>query len=234
MNGRLLLIPSLLGECTPDRVLPDFTLQQIRSTRYFITEQSKAARAFLKLCEMPCPQQELSVVELDKHDPDQEVDQLLAPALSGNDIGLLSDAGCPGVADPGARIVAAAHRSSIQVVPLVGPSSLLLALMGSGLEGQRFCFHGYLPVDRQERIKRIQQLEDRALRFKETQLFIETPYRNTGMIEDLLKTLSGTTKVCLAADLTLSTEFIRTRSVREWKSQLPDLNKRPCVFLIGG
>lgn len=233
MTGSLFLIPSTLGDTPPQDVLPLAVLQHIRSTRYFIVEQSKAARAFLKACEMPLTQQEIHVVELDKHDEQQDLDEMLSPALSGHSIGLLSDAGCPGVADPGARVVALAHRKGIPVKPLIGPSSLLLALMASGLDGQRFCFNGYLPIDRNERMKKLQQLEDRALRFKETQLFIETPYRNNGMIEDLLRSLAGTTRLCLAADLSTPTEWVRTLSVREWKSNVPDLHKRPCVFLVG-
>ncbi|MFM9008292.1 MAG: SAM-dependent methyltransferase [Bacteroidota bacterium] len=204
MTGSLLLIPSTLGDTPPEDVLPLSVLEHIRSTRFFIVEQSKAARAFLKSCNLPVPQQEIHVVELDKHDEQQDLDDFLYPALSGHNIGLLSDAGCPGVADPGARVVALAHRKGIPVKPLIGPSSLLLALMASGLEGQRFCFNGYLPIDRNERMKKVQQLEDRALRLKETQLFIETPYRNNGMIEDLLRSLAGTTRLCLAADLSTS------------------------------
>ncbi len=233
MTGTLLLIPSTLGGTSPQDVLPMKVLEHIQSTRYFIVEQSKAARAFLKSCEMPVAQQEIHVVELDKHDEKQDLEALLAPALSGHNIGLLSDAGCPGVADPGAHVVAIAHRKGIPVKPLIGPSSLLLALMASGLEGQRFCFNGYIPIDRNERMKKLQQLEDRALRFNETQLFIETPYRNNGMIEDVLKTLAGTTRLCLAADLSTPNEWVRTLSVRDWKSNVPNLHKRPTVFLIG-
>lgn len=182
---------------------------------------------------MPCPQSELEVLALDKHDSDPHLDSLLVPLLNGHDTGLLSEAGCPGVADPGAAIVAAAHLKGVRVVPLVGPSSLLLALMASGLEGQRFCFHGYLPIDKTERVKRIQRLEDQSRQRNETQFFIETPYRNDALFKDLVTTLSGETRLCLAVDLSLPTESIQTKRVKEWKKQTPNLNKRPCVFLIG-
>jgi 16S rRNA (cytidine1402-2'-O)-methyltransferase len=233
VQSTLYLIPSSLGTTQASDYLPERTLTAIRSLRHFIAENAKTARAFLKTCEMPCPQSELEVLELDKHDPAQHVDSLLASLLNGHDAGLLSEAGCPGVADPGADIVAAAHRKGIRVIPLVGPSSLLLALMASGLEGQRFCFHGYLPIDKSERTKRIQRIEDQARQRKETQLFIETPYRNDALFKDLVTTLSGETRLCLAFDLSLPTETIQTKRIAEWKKQQPSLNKRPCVFLIG-
>ena len=213
--------------------LPEGTLTVIKALKNFIVEDSKTARAFLKTCNIPTPQAELNVQELDKHDPDQNLNTLMQALAEGNDVGLLSEAGCPGVADPGARVVAEAHRKGYKVVPLTGPSSLLLALMASGLDGQRFCFHGYLPLDKMERMKKIQRMEEAAKSRKETQLFIETPYRNNQLLADLLQHLSGETKICLAADLTTPTEMIRTLKARDWKKEKPELHKRPCVFLIG-
>jgi len=233
VQSTLYLIPSSLGSSQASDYLPEKTLATLRSLRHFIAENAKTARAFLKTCDMPCPQSDLTVAELDKHDPAQQAEALLAPLIAGNDMGVLSEAGCPGVADPGAFLVAAAHRLGIRVVPLVGPSSLLLALMASGLEGQRFCFHGYLPIDRAERIKRIQKLEESARQRKETQLFIETPYRNESLFTDLVNGLGGETRLCLALDLTMPNEHIQTLRIRDWEKQKPSLNKRPCVFLIG-
>lgn len=187
----------------------------------------------MKGCRITIPQADLRISVLDKHNEQQDTEPLLAPLREGYPIGLLSDAGCPGVADPGARVVSAAHRAGIEVIPMIGPSSLLLALMASGLEGQRFCFHGYLPIDKGERAKKIIRLEESAVSRKETQLFIETPYRNNGLITDLLQQLRGDTRLCIAADLTLPTQFIRTKKIKEWKKQVPDLHKRPAVFLLG-
>ena len=229
----LYLIPSTLGAGDVSMFLPEGTLTVIKALKNFIVEDSKTARAFLKTCNIPTPQAELNVQELDKHDPDQNLNTLMQALAEGNDVGLLSEAGCPGVADPGARVVAEAHRKGYKVVPLTGPSSLLLALMASGLDGQRFCFHGYLPLDKMERMKKIQRMEEAAKSRKETQLFIETPYRNNQLLADLLQHLSGETKICLAADLTTPTEMIRTLKARDWKKEKPELHKRPCVFLIG-
>ncbi len=227
------MIPATLGGEDVSSFLPEITLNIIRSLKHFIVEDSKTARAFLKSCSITIPQSDLCIVELDKHHPDQNYSELLTPLKEGFSMGVLSEAGCPGIADPGARVVAEAHRCRFQVVPLVGPSSLLLALMASGLDGQRFCFHGYLPIDKNERIRKIQRLEEAAKNRNETQLFIETPYRNNQLLSDLLQHLGGETKLCLASDITLPTEFIRTLSIKNWKKGLPDLHKKPCVFLIG-
>lgn len=228
----LYLIPSTLGAEDVSLFLPEGTLSVIRALKHFIVEDSKSARAFLKSCAIPTPQADLDIQVLDKHNPDQDINLLLQALAAGHDTGILSEAGCPGVADPGSKIVAEAHRRSYKVVPLVGPSSLLLALMASGLEGQRFCFHGYLPIDRTERMKKIQRMEETAKSRNETQLFIETPYRNNQLLSDLLQYLSGETKICLAVDISLPAEMIRTLKVKDWKKQAPELHKRPCVFLI--
>ncbi len=233
MIPTLYLIPSTLGAENVNDFLPEGTLTIIRSLQHFIVEDSKTARAFLKTCSITIPQSELVIQELDKHQPDQDMAELLLPMKSGISMGLLSEAGCPGVADPGARVVAEAHRNGYKVMPLVGPSSLLLALMASGLSGQQFCFHGYLPIDKGERMKKIQRMEEAAKSKKETQLFIETPYRNNQLLADLLQYLSGETKICLASDLTTTDEHIRTLKVKDWKKSPPELHKKPCVFLIG-
>lgn len=229
----LFLIPSTLGAEDVSGFLPEGTLTIIRSLRYFIVEDAKTARAFLKTCNIPTPQAELDIRVLDKHEPHQDLNDLLSGLLNGNNVGVLSEAGCPGVADPGAKIVAEAHRRGYTVKPLTGPSSLLLAIMASGLEGQRFCFHGYLPIDKGERMKKIQRLEEYARGRKETQLFIEAPYRNNQLMTDLLQYLSGETRLCIAADITTADESIRTLKVKDWKKQKPELHKRPVVFLIG-
>lgn len=231
--GNLYLIPSTLGAEDVSGFLPEGTLTVIRSLRYFIVEDAKTARAFLKTCNIPTPQAELDIRVFDKHEPHQDLNDLLSGLLNGNDVGVLSEAGCPGVADPGAKIVAEAHRRGYTVKPLTGPSSLLLAIMASGLEGQRFCFHGYLPIDKGERMKKIQRLEEYARGRKETQLFIEAPYRNNQLMADLLQYLSGETRLCIAADITTAEESIRTLKVKDWKKQKPELHKRPVVFLIG-
>jgi len=233
MSPALYLIPSGLGGTDMTSILPEETLNVIRSLTCFIVEDEKSARAFLKGCRITIPQADLRISVLDKHDDQQDILPFLNPLKDGHSIGLLSEAGCPAVADPGARVVSSAHRSGIRVVPLIGPSSLLLALMASGLEGQRFCFHGYLPIDKSERSKKIVRLEESAIARKETQLFIEAPYRNNALLADLLQHLHGETRLCIAADLTMPAQLIRTLKVKEWKKQVPDLHKRPAVFLIG-
>jgi len=233
MIPTLYLIPSTLGAEDVSLFLPEGTLNVIRSLHHFIVEDSKTSRAFLKTCSITIPQSELIVEVLDKHDPNQNVATLLNPMSDGHSIGLLSEAGCPGVADPGAKVVAEAHRKGYKVVPLVGPSSLLLALMASGLDGQQFCFHGYISIDKTERMKKIQRMEEAAKSRKETQLFIETPYRNNQVFADLVQYLGGETKLCIAVSLNTEEEMIRTLKVKEWKMQMPELHKKPCVFLIG-
>jgi 16S rRNA (cytidine1402-2'-O)-methyltransferase len=234
MLPTLYLIPSTLGAENVNDFLPEGTLNIIRNLKHFIVEDSKTARAFLKTCSLVYAQSDLSVEELNKHDANQNIAELLAPLKEGFSMGVLSEAGCPGVADPGALVVAEAHRMGVKVVPLVGPSSLLLALMASGLEGQRFCFHGYITIDKTERMKKIQRMEEAAKTRKETQLFIETPYRNNQVMSDLLQYLGGETKLCVAVSINTPDEMIRTLKVKEWKQNKPELHKLPCVFLIGG
>ncbi|MEP7265542.1 MAG: SAM-dependent methyltransferase, partial [Bacteroidota bacterium] len=203
MKGSLYIIPVLLGGDNVADLIPQGTLNTIRPLKHFIVENSKSARQFLKLAEITTPQQDLIIQEIDKHSDSIPYEKYIKPALEGNDIGLLSEAGVPAVADPGAGFVLAAHRAGIKVVPLTGPSSLLLALMSSGLNGQSFCFHGYLPVQRDERILKLRQLEKEAQYKKQTQLFIETPYRNNQLVKDIIETLSDTTKLCIACNISL-------------------------------
>lgn len=231
--SKLYLIPSLLSESAPEDVLPEKVKQVCINTRIFIVENIRTARRFLKKVEKSIIIDDITFFELNKRTTFEEKQSYLKPLLAGHNVGVISEAGCPGVADPGAEIVQMAHSKNIQVVPLVGPSSILLALMASGLNGQNFAFAGYLPVNSNERIKRIKQLESKALQEKQTQIFIETPYRNNQLAEDLVKFCSPSIKLCIACDLTSENEFLLTKRVNEWKNKLPDMNKRPTIFLIG-
>lgn len=232
MAGTLYLIPTPLGDTPLDLVLPEETRRVAARLNHFVVEHAKTARAFLKQLGTATPLQQLDLAELNEHTPDSGLAALLAPLLAGHDLGLLSEAGCPAVADPGANLVRLAHRRGIRVKPLVGPSSILLALMASGLVGQRFAFHGYLPAKPEERTQALKDLEKRAEREDAAQAFIETPYRNPAMLEGILTACRDDTLVTLACDLSLATEYIATRSVAAWRGARPDLNRRPCVFLI--
>jgi 16S rRNA (cytidine1402-2'-O)-methyltransferase len=226
----LYAIPTPLGG-TPQDALPAPALKTIAGIRYFVAENAKSARAFLSGVGMQHPLQEIAISVLDEHTASKEVASLLQPLRNGHSLGLVSEAGCPAIADPGAALVEAAQREGFRVVPLVGPSSLVLALMASGLEGQRFAFCGYLPRGQQERENRIRELEKRSRAEKETELFIETPYRNDALLASLLKTCNENTLLCVAADLTLPTESIATRTVKQWKASAA-IGRRPAVFLL--
>ena len=204
----------------------------VASLSIFVVENAKTARQWLKWYGHPTELRQLTIWEMKASDRREEILGYLAPLLAGNNVGLMSEAGCPGIADPGANVVREAHRAAIRVVPLVGPSSILLALMASGLNGQRFTFHGYLPVDRNERVKTITELEQRSRRDDETQIFIETPYRNAALFQALVDTCQRETLLCLAADVTADDEMIITRTIGEWRKDIPDLEKRPTVFLL--
>lgn len=233
MSGTLYLIPVPLGPSAPADSLHPAVLATIRPLTHFVVEQAKSARAFLKAAGTERPLQELSLEELNEHTRTNAIEHLLAPLRAGHDVGLLSEAGCPAVADPGANLVALAQRENIRVVPLIGPSSLLLALMASGLNGQRFAFQGYLPAKDAERRKTLTDLESESRKRQQTQLFIETPYRNRALFDAILLACQPNTRLCVATDLTLPGESIRTRSVAEWKKETPpDIERRPTVFLL--
>ena len=232
-TGSLYLIPVSLGPAGTGLTTPADVAARACSLSYFVVENAKTARAELKRLEHPAPLRELDIRELPEKPGAADLDALLAPLLAGQDAGLMSEAGCPAVADPGALLVRRAHEKGIKVVPLVGPSSLLLGLMASGLNGQSFAFHGYLPVDEEARKRRIRDLEAESARHSRTQLFIETPYRNDRMFEALRNTCSPETRLCIARDLTTADEWIATRRITDWKkTAAPDLSKRPTVFLL--
>ena len=232
MSGTLYLIPTTLGGGNADDALPAGVQARIRRLDYFIAENPKTARAFLKLIGTGRPLQSTAIERLDHNTPPAAIDTLLEPVLAGDDAGLISEAGCPAIADPGALLVRRAHERGVRVVPMVGPSSILLALIASGLESQRFAFHGYLPVKPPARDKAIRDLESRSRRNRETQIFIETPYRNVPLIAALLAVCRPDTLLCVATDLTLTTESVRTSRIADWRKDKPDLKDRPSVFLI--
>ena len=241
MNGTLYLIPNSLGPGALDEVLPASVRQTTAQLDYFIAENAKTARAFLKLVStthpLGKPLQEIEIRELNINTAASELPALLAPLLAGRSAGLVSEAGVPAVADPGADLVRLAHQKNIPVKPLVGPSSILLALMASGLNGQSFAFQGYLPTDSGQRANRLRQLEQRSRQEKQTQIFIETPYRNEAMLEAIANHCTSSTLLTVATDLTLETETVRTQSVQIWKleitaGRLPDFKKKPTVFLL--
>jgi 16S rRNA (cytidine1402-2'-O)-methyltransferase len=231
----LYLIPTVLADDTAGQVLPPQVPAQVAALRYFLVENARTARRFIKQVAPAQVIEELRIGVIDKDSTEAQVRAALQPVLrDGLDVGVLSEAGCPGIADPGALLSREAHRLGIRVVPLVGPSSLLLALMGSGLNGQSFAFHGYLPIERGKRTAALKQLEREALSRQQTQLFIETPYRNGQLLEDLLSALQPNTRLCIAANLTAPNEYLRTDTVAGWKKTgLPDIHKQPAVFLIG-
>jgi 16S rRNA (cytidine1402-2'-O)-methyltransferase len=233
MTGTLFLIPVPLGPTAPAESLPANVLAAIRPLQHFVVEQAKTARAFLKAAGTEKPLQELQIEELNEHTRTEALDRLLAPLRTGHDIGLLSEAGCPAIADPGADLVALAQKENIRVVPLIGPSSLLLALMASGLNGQRFAFQGYLPAKDAERTKALRELESESRKRRQTQLFIETPYRNRAMFDAILQACQPSTRLTVATDLTLPGEKVLTRSIQQWKKQTPpEIERRPTVFLL--
>lgn len=233
MHGTLFLIPSALGDTPWANYLPESTRSTLCRLSRFIAENAKTTRLELKRIEHPLPLRDITIEQLPEKLEGAEVDRLLAPLLSGHDVGLMSEAGCPGVADPGALLVRCAHELAITVRPLVGPSSLLLALMASGLEGQRFAFHGYLPVREPDRSHRITELEKDSRRLDQTQLFIEAPYRNDAIFQALLATCRPDTRLCVATDLTLASETIATHRIAAWRDRkAPDLDRRPTVFLL--
>lgn len=232
MIPALYLIPNLLGDTPVEQVLPPYNHEIIMGIRHFIVEDVRTARRFLKLVDRTIDIDQLTFYTLNKHTNPEEVSSMLKPLEEGNPMGVISEAGCPAVADPGADVVAIAQRKGLQVIPLVGPSSIILAVMGSGFNGQSFAFNGYLPIEPEERIKTLKKLEQRAYTENQTQLFIETPYRNSKMMADILKACRPQTHLCIAAGLTTKDEYIKTRTVKDWNGKLPALEKIPCIFLI--
>jgi len=232
MIGKLYLIPTTLGDTAPLEVMPLSVKKVIEQIDYYIVENEKSARRFIKKIASNKAQDKLHIMRLDKYADAQETRTYLDVCAQGISVGLLSEAGVPAIADPGASIVKLAHEKNIQVVPLVGPSSILLAMMGSGMNGQNFAFNGYLPIDKTERKSAIKDLERLSKAKNQSQIFIETPYRNEKMFAELKASLTPNTLLCIAADITLPSEYIKTFSIKEWKHQKPDLHKRPTIFII--
>lgn len=232
MKGSLYLLPVTLGTENYKHVIPEEVLTVIRNLRYFVVEDIRSARRFLRMIDPQFPIDDTEFRLLNEHTAGEEVEELLDTLLNGNDTGLMSEAGVPGIADPGSPLVKLAHQNSIAVKPLTGPSSIFLALMASGLNGQNFTFNGYLPVKGNERTSAIRELERQA-RTGVSQIFIETPYRNQKMLEELVANCSGETSLCIAVDITGPSEFIRTKTIQEWAGSLPSINKRPAVFILG-
>jgi len=232
MSGKLYLVPTTLGDSVIDSVIPNEIIDVISDLKYFIVENERTARRYLKKMKPSIIIDDLTFYILNKHTKPAELDDFLKPLENNFDIGIISEAGCPGIADPGADVVAIAHKKGFQVVPMVGPSSILLALMASGMNGQNFAFIGYIPVKGNERVKYIKSIEARSKTENQTQIFIETPYRNNQLLSDLIKYCSKSTLLCIATDITLDTEIIKTLSIEKWKKANYEFNKRPSIFLI--
>lgn len=228
----LYLIPVLLGDTAVERVLPTYNQEVVRDIRHFIVEDVRSARRFLKKVDKDFDIDGSQFYPLNKHTSPEEISGYLKPLEEGHSMGVISEAGCPAVADPGADVVALAQRKHLKVVPLIGPSSIILSVMGSGFNGQSFAFNGYLPIESADRAKRLKLLEQRAYTEQQTQIFIETPYRNNRLVEDILATCRPQTRLCIAANITCEEEYIVTRTLKEWKGHVPDLSKQPCIFLI--
>ena len=231
-KGKLYLIPTTLGECNVEDVLPNAISRTIDFVDYFIVENEKTARKSIKASNPKKIQADLKLFTLNKHTLTSEHNKMIQPCLEGKNVGLMSEAGCPGIADPGAVIVKMAHEKSIQVVPLVGPSSILLALIASGMNGQNFAFNGYIPIDKSDKKSFLKMLENLSIVKNQSQIFMETPYRNNKMFEDILTCLQPNTLICVACDITLPTEFIKTKKVADWKKEIIDLHNRPTIFII--
>ena len=228
----LYLIPVTMGDTPIDKVLPKYNTEIINSLSFFIVENIRSARRFLKKCNPEIDIDALTFYELNKRTLSKDIANFLNPIRMGESIGVISEAGCPAIADPGADVVAIAQKENYKVVPLVGPSSILMSLMASGFNGQSFAFHGYLPIETNERIRELKELENKVYRDNQTQIFIETPYRNNKMAEDILENCKPQTKLCIAMNITCDNETIITKKVGAWRGKLPDMHKQPCVFLI--
>lgn len=232
MKGNLYLIPTSLGDAPFSRVLPDQTLKIVNQITHYIVENIRTARRFLVKAKIEHKIDDLCFYELNKHSNPNDYHKYLSAVQKGVHVGLLSEAGCPGIADPGADIVAIAHEKNIKVIPMVGPSSIFLALMASGMNGQSFAFNGYLPVKNPQRTKQLKYDEQRSKNEDQSQIYIEAPYRNRALLTDMLEQLKPLTKLCIAVDITLETEFIKTKTVKDWKKKIPEINKRPAIFIV--
>ena len=232
MQASLYLIPVTLGETSIEQVLPTYNKEIILQIKYFIVENIRSARRFLKKVDSNINIDELTFYELNKHTKPEDIENYLNPMVNGFHVGIISEAGCPAIADPGSDIVAIAQKKNYKVVPLVGPSSILLSRMASGCTGHGFAFHGYWPIEGPERIRKINQLENLIHHEHQTQIFIETPYRNQKLVEDIIKHCTPSTKLCIAMNITCENEYIRTLSVKQWAKQLPDMAKQLCIFLL--
>lgn len=228
----LYLIPITMGDTPIDKVLPKYNTEIINNLSFFIVENIRTSRRFLKKCNPEIDIDALTFYELNKRTLSKDIATFLNPMRMGESIGVISEAGCPAIADPGADVVAIAQKENYKVVPLVGPSSILMSLMASGFNGQSFAFHGYLPIETNERIRELKELEKKVYRDNQTQIFIETPYRNNKMAEDILENCKPQTKLCIAMNITCDNETIITKKVGAWRGKLPDMHKQPCVFLI--
>lgn len=231
--GTLYMVPVTLGDDNLSFVIPADVIQLVKGLEYFVVENEKSARRFLGTVKSNKPVRELNFQLLNEHTAEKDLPELIAPLLAGHNVGMLSEAGCPGIADPGATLAALAHRKGIKVSPLVGPSSILLSLMASGFNGQQFTFLGYLPSDKAARVTKLKEIEKQSERLNETQIFIETPYRNQHMLEDILASCNANTKLCIARNVSLEAELVVSTTIAEWKKNaLPDLHKQPTVFLL--
>ena len=231
-KGTLYLIPSVLGENPPDHSIPSYNIGIINSLNFFIVEEIRTARRFIKKVSPDFDIEKAQFLVFNEHNNHEDISSLITPLLEGNNVGILSEAGMPCIADPGSEIVALAHEQGILIVPLTGPSSLFLALMASGFNGQNFAFHGYLPIEKMNRINKIKEIERNIYSNNQTQIFIETPYRNQQMFQALLESCNNTTLLCIACDLTTQEEFIKVKTIYQWKKIKPEINKRQVVFLL--
>ncbi len=232
MQASVFLIPVTLGETSIERVLPSYNKEIILEIKHFVVENVRSARRFLKKVESSINIDDLTFYELNKHTDMNQIEKYLTPIEKGESVGIISESGCPAIADPGKDIVAIAQRKGYTVVPLIGPSSILLSLMASGFNGQNFAFNGYLPIDASERSRKIKQMEQRVAHENQTQIFIETPYRNNKLVEELVSACSPTTKLCIAMNITCEDESIKTKTIKEWKKAIPDMAKQFCIFLL--
>jgi 16S rRNA (cytidine1402-2'-O)-methyltransferase len=232
MAGRIFLIPSMLGEGIPELVLPDQVVGKVHKIKHFVVENTRSARRFLIRIKHPIRPDNLFFHELDKHNPEAGIGAYIQLCEQGEDIGIISEAGMPGIADPGSLVVKAGHQKGIKIIPLTGPSSIFLALSASGMNGQNFIFHGYLPLKKEDRSLKIKEMEFNSGNLNQTQIFIETPYRNSQLLDDLLRLCHKNTLLCIACQITMDDEFIITHTILEWQKNKPDISKKPCVFLL--